>query len=227
MPARADERHQVLPRDVGRRRVLQRVIVEPFVPHHIGIENNRHPASLVIDKGEWCHRAGRHAQDLHQQIWLAKAEAVAGKRLVQTLEVDMCTAERHDKEQTAFLVLEKQVLGVPAGELALQLGAFRHREDGGVLDRLGVDAEFGKAGEQIVSGNRHAAGTLGHGGYAVLAEPAWRAQPPGLVLPEAPKPLAPRQVCSYLRTAAPALANPAPLLHKTALTTMDAGVAQG
>ena len=73
----------------------------------------------------------------------------------------MCTAQRHDKEQAALLVLEKQVLGVPAGQLALQPGAFRHREHGLVLDRLGIDAEFGEAGEQVLAGGGHAAGRLG------------------------------------------------------------------
>ena len=132
--------------------------------HHIGIENDRHPMSLVVDEGKRRDRAGRHAQNLHQQLGLAEAEAVAAERLVQALEVDMCTAERDDKEQAALLVLEKQVLGVPARQLALQLGAFRHRENGRVLDRLGVDAELGQAGEQVLSGSGHAAGTLGHCG---------------------------------------------------------------
>jgi hypothetical protein len=88
----------------------------------------------------------------------AEAEAVAADRLVQALEVDMCTAERHDKEQATFLVLEKQVLGVPSRQLALQSGAFRHREHGRVRDRLGVDAELGQAGEQVLAGSGHAAG---------------------------------------------------------------------
>ena len=42
VPAGADEPQQILARDVGRRRVLQRVIVEPLVAHHIGIEDDRH-----------------------------------------------------------------------------------------------------------------------------------------------------------------------------------------
>ena len=83
----------------------------------------------------------------------------------------MCTAERHDKEQAVLLVLEEQVLGMPAGQLALEPGAFRHREHGLVLERLGVDAELGEAGEQVLSGGGQAAGGLGvNGSHAVLPE---------------------------------------------------------
>jgi len=60
-------------------------------------------------------------------------------------------AERHDQEQRALLVLEKQVLGVPAGELALQPGALRDSEHRRVLDGLGLDPQLGEAREQLVT----------------------------------------------------------------------------
>ena len=97
---------------------------------------------------------------------LPKLEPVAAERLVQGLEVDMCMAQRHDKEQAVLLVLEEQVLGVPAGQLALQLGAFRHREHGRVLDRLGCDAEVGEARKQVLSGG-------GHRGWTLTAGRCW------------------------------------------------------
>ena len=47
-------------------------------------------------------------------------QAVAAEPLVQRLEVNLGMRERHDKEQAVLLVLEEQVLGVPAGQLAFQ-----------------------------------------------------------------------------------------------------------
>ena len=71
----------------------------------------------------------------------------------------MGVAQRHDKEQPVLLVLEEQVLGVPAGQLALELGAFGHREHRLVLQRSGGDAELIEAGEQVLSGGGHGAGS--------------------------------------------------------------------
>src|SRR5204862_4581840 len=70
-------------------------------------------------------------------------------------------AQCHDKEQPAFLVLEEQVLGVPAGQLALELGAFSHGEHRLVLQRSGGDAELIEAGEQVLSGGGHGTGPGG------------------------------------------------------------------
>ena len=140
----------------------------------------------------------------------------------------MGAAQRHDKEQPALLVLEEQVLGVPAGQLALQPGAFRDREHRLVLDRLGGDAEVGQAGKQVLAGGGHArmdARTLRseRGRPHVLTEWAVRS-----ATRLAPMPGRCRRPGAISRAAAaPALANSAPLLHKTGLASMDAGVAQG
>ena len=98
-PQAADEPDEVLARDVGRRRVLQRMVVEPLVAHHIGIQDHRHAAALVVDEGERRHRARRHTQHLHQQLRPAEAQAVGAQLSVQGLEVDMCAAQRHDKDR--------------------------------------------------------------------------------------------------------------------------------
>ena len=84
----------------------------------------------------------------------------------------MGAAQRHDKEQPVLLVLEEQVLGVPAGQLALQLGAFRHREHRLVLERLGGDAELGEAGKQVLSGGGHGAVRSCAGGRSALRIPS-------------------------------------------------------
>ena len=140
----------------------------------------------------------------------------------------MCTAEHDDKEQAILLVLEKQVLGVPARQLALQFGAFRNSENGWVLHGLGADAERGQAGEQVLSGSGHAAGTLGH--YGFMPSYPSRLCPRNPLRSATPSGRPNRRSAAGLPGpdgAAPVLANSAPLLHKTALTTMDAGVAQG
>jgi hypothetical protein len=64
-------------------------------------------------------------------------------------------AQGHDQEQPLLPVLEKQVLRMPAGKAPLQRGAFRNREHGRVLYRLGLDAEAGQAREQVLPGGGH------------------------------------------------------------------------
>src|SRR5215475_3279363 len=52
VPAGTKEKDEVVARDVGGRRVLQRVIVEPLVAHHIRIENDRHAPGFIVDERE-------------------------------------------------------------------------------------------------------------------------------------------------------------------------------
>src|SRR5262245_61845347 len=64
-------------------------------------------------------------------------------------------AQGHHQEQDALLVLQEQVLGVSARQLALELGALGHGEHRRVLDGIGGDPELGQAREQVLAGGRH------------------------------------------------------------------------
>ena len=60
--------------------------------------------------------------------------------------------QRDDKEEAVFLILEEQVLGVPAGQLALQartLGNGKHRL---MVEGAGFDTELVQVSEQVLSG---------------------------------------------------------------------------
>ena len=83
--ASTNEPQQVLPRDIGGRRILQRVVVEPLLTHHIGIEEHRHALLGVVDQRKRRHGPGGHAQHLQQQFRPAEAEPVASQYLVQVL----------------------------------------------------------------------------------------------------------------------------------------------
>ena len=77
-----NEGQQVLAPYVGARRVLQRMVVQPFVTHHIDIEDDRHPAGLVVDQRKRRDRARRHAQNLQEQLRPAEAQPVAAQLLM-------------------------------------------------------------------------------------------------------------------------------------------------
>ena len=75
----------------------------------------------VVDGAERRHRAGLDAEHLAQQLGRAEREAAGGaEQPVQRLEVDRGVLQRGDQKKRALLVLEEQVLGVAAGDLAAQ-----------------------------------------------------------------------------------------------------------
>src|SRR5581483_3477014 len=111
----------------------------------------------------------------------------------QALEVDMCIAQRHDKVEPVLLVLEQQVLGMAAGQLALAPGALGHCEHRLVVERLGGDAEIFQARKEILSGGGQGAGirdAVRGSGAGAGRRPA-TPNPPGAVdataLPAAPE----------------------------------------
>src|SRR5215472_15208955 len=67
VPAGANEAEEIVACDVGRRRILQRVVVKLIVSHHIGIENDRHAPSFVVDERERGDGPSEDAQNLRQQ----------------------------------------------------------------------------------------------------------------------------------------------------------------
>jgi hypothetical protein len=82
MPAGADEPDEIVARDVGRRRVRQRVIIKPFVAHHICIEDDGHATGRIVDERERRDGARRHAQHLHEQLRPAEAQPLAAELLM-------------------------------------------------------------------------------------------------------------------------------------------------
>src|SRR5262245_3435929 len=77
-----DEREQVVGPNIGGRRVRQRMIVEPFITHHIGIEDNGHPPGPVIDEGKRRDRARGNAENLEQQLRPPEAQTLAAQGLM-------------------------------------------------------------------------------------------------------------------------------------------------
>ncbi len=74
---------------------------------------------------------------------------------MQRLEVDGRLALRNHQEQPALGILQEQVLGVSAGQVALEARAFRHREHGLMLDRVRADAERVEILEELCAGCGH------------------------------------------------------------------------
>jgi hypothetical protein len=61
--------------------------------------------------------------------------------MMQGLEVDDGVLRRHDEKQCAALVLQKQVFGMPAGNLSAQCARLLDREHGRVANRAVRDAQ--------------------------------------------------------------------------------------
>ena len=101
-------------------------------------------ANGVTDPGATPSTSARSAA-------LPKLKRRAPSALAQRLEVDPGCAQCDDEEQLAAGVLQKQVLGVAARQVALELGALGNREYGTVLGGARGDAERGEPIEQILA----------------------------------------------------------------------------
>ena len=83
----------------------------------------------VVDRAEGRHRAGLDAERLEHQLGGAEGKPAAGAQAaVQRFELDRGILERGHQEQRVLLVLEEQVLGVAAGDLAAQRPRLLDRE---------------------------------------------------------------------------------------------------
>ena len=173
-----DKAQQVGGRDIGGRRILERVVVELLMTHHIGIKDDSYALGFVVDQRKGCDGAGRNSQHLQQQLGPAEAEPVAAQSLVQVLQINAGPAQRHDQEQSVFLVLEKQIFGMPARQRPFQARALLDGKDGLVLDRLGADAELSEPRKQVLAGGGQADSHIeGNGSKnALLRDGSGRAQ---------------------------------------------------
>ena len=149
MTASANEFQQIVTRNIGCRGVLERMAVDAVMLHQGGIDHDADAFLSIVDEGEGRHGAGWYAQHLHQKLRLAEAQAGAAKRLVQGLHVDRGGALGDDQEQAILGILEKQILGMPAGQGPLEARAFRNSEDRGMIDGGRGYSELVEAREKV------------------------------------------------------------------------------
>ena len=155
MPAGPYEGDEVGGGDRGCRVVLERVKIEAFLSQHRRIEDDFETPRRGIDEREGSDGASLDAQHLGQQIGLAEAQPPRADHARYGLEVDAGILEADNEVESALLVLEEQVLGMGAGDLAAQALCFSDGEDRRVLARLGSDSEAGKAGHEIPAAGWH------------------------------------------------------------------------
>jgi hypothetical protein len=161
MGGRGQEGDQVVAPNRGRHGVAQRMIVEHPVLHHGGIEHHAHPDVGVVQRRERGDGAGLDAERRAQELGRAEREAAAGAEpAVQRLELDRRIFERHHQEQGVLLVLEEQVLGMAAGDLAAQRARLLDREHRRMGHGRVRDAEPVEIREQVVGGGGHGDGTM-------------------------------------------------------------------
>jgi hypothetical protein len=147
--------------------------------HQGRVEHDGDPPVRVVEKRERCHRARLDAERLAQQLGRAERQTPRrADRLVQPLQVDGGLVARDDEEQAALLVLEEQVLGMPARERCLDRPRLRHGEDRRVLRRLGGDAELFEEGEEIGRGGGGHGGALSGAASSGRRAPAQARTPP-------------------------------------------------
>ena len=150
MSRRTQEFDQIGALKTGGARVDQRMKVEPFMAHHRFIQHDGNLSRFVIDCAEWRDGAGPNAPDLFQQFRRPERNApLRPDFLMHPLEVDRCLFAQDEQEKAAFLVLDEQVFGVAARNVAAQNPRILNREQRRMIDGLGLDAERGQIGEQI------------------------------------------------------------------------------
>ena len=138
-----EEGQEILAADSGGRGVFQRMEVR-------AVRAAAAPASRmtvtaparVVDHAEGRDRAGHDAEQLGEKLRPAEGEAGAADPLVQRLHVDLGVLLGDDQEDLVLLVLEEEVLGVAAGDLAAQRLALLDGEERRMLDGRGRDAEL-------------------------------------------------------------------------------------
>ena len=141
--------------DRGRAVVDERMMVEHRMTHQRLVEHHRDPAVSIIDGAKRRHGPGQDAPDLRQN--LGRSERNLARRtddLMDPLEVDARILLGDDEEKRALSVLEEQVLGVPADNLAAQGLGILHREQRRMSDRRHRDAEIGQRGEEVLGRRR-------------------------------------------------------------------------
>ena len=82
-------------------------------------------------------------------------------------EIDLRVFAEHEQEQAAFLVLDEEVLGMAAGDVAAQRRGFLDCEERRMFDSVGRDGEAGEESEEVFRRGGH----LGSGGCAAHLAP--------------------------------------------------------
>ena len=153
--------------------VDQRMIVEGCVPHHGAVEHDRDAPVGVVDGAERRDRAGLDAERSAQQSGVPKEKRPpAPSRRCSDLRSIAASSSADDQEQRALLVLQEQVLGVPAGDLSAQRLRLLDREQ----RRMGHGA-MGDAQPVEKAQENNAEGCCNHG---ALAGPCRYAEAPQL-----------------------------------------------
>ena len=108
---------------------------------------------------------GRTPHTSSQEFGGAEGDApLRADFLVHALEVDDRLLAEDEQEQLALLVLDEQVLGVSAGNVAAQRPRILDRMERRMLDGFGLDSEGGEIGDEVFRRGRH--GALGTGSGA-------------------------------------------------------------
>ena len=107
------------------------------------------------------------AKELEQRLRLAERDAArCADQAVDRLQVDHRILLRRDEEEIVLLVLEEQVLGVAAIDLAAQRLRIGDGEEGRMRNRLGFDAEVAEIGKKIVGAGGHGRSVWLNAGHA-------------------------------------------------------------
>lgn len=115
---------EILPRDAGCGGVGHGVAVDRFEVHQSLIENRLNLVVVaIVHKCECRNRSGCYTKHRLKQVCLAETQPCRADPLRQPLEVDHCFAVGDNKEQPAFGIFEKKVLGMAAWDLAIELPA--------------------------------------------------------------------------------------------------------
>ena len=109
--------------------LIERMIVQRFVPHHGFVEHDVDAPFRIVDGAERRHRAGFDAPDSAQQVGGAERKA-AGRaeracRLLSGICASSCATTR---KSAPFLSLRNKFLVWPPGMLPRSALRFRHRE---------------------------------------------------------------------------------------------------
>src|SRR5438132_4882540 len=117
-----EKAHQVRARDRRGHGVDQRVTIDGFMAQQGGIEHHAHAPLAVVHRRKRRDRAGLDAERRAHEVGGAEGEAAGGREApVQRFQLDHRVLERRDQEQRPLLVLEKEVLGMTAGNGSAQL----------------------------------------------------------------------------------------------------------
>ncbi len=126
---------EVVARNGGGGVIFQRVEIDRIGGQQGGVNDEGDLPAGIIHQRKGGDRAGTDAQHFKQVRLAGKGQALATDQLVQTVDADRRIAQRRDQHEAASLVLEEEILGMPAGQAGLDRLALIHREDRRMIQR--------------------------------------------------------------------------------------------